>query len=91
MRRKLKNGQAHISAALFLSGLLLMIGKAGACDLGAGLCEIIPGVLAGLAMMAVGAYGLWLEDIKKEAAPEKRNGTRKNIYINYKGSDVDCQ
>ena len=60
--------KAHIGAALFLSGLLMMIGKAGACDLGAGLWEIIPGVLAGLAMMAVGAYGLWLCDLRGEEA-----------------------
>ena len=82
--------KAHIGAALFLSGLLLMIGKAGASDLGAPLAETVPGALLGLAMMAAGAYGLWLEDIKKEAAPEKRNGTR-TIHINYKGRDVDCQ
>lgn len=83
--------KTHIFAALFIAGLLLMTGKAGASDLGAPLAETVPGVLLGLAIMAAGAYGLWLEDIKKEAAPTKRNGTRKNIYINYKGRDVDCQ
>lgn len=82
--------KVHICAGLFLSGLVLIIGKAGASDLGAGLGETIPGALLGLAMMAVGAYGLWLEDIKKEAAPTKRNGAR-TIHINYKGRDVDCQ
>ena len=74
--------KVHICAGLFLSGLLLMIGKAGACDLGAGPLEAIPGVLVGIVLMVAGTYGLWLEDIKKEAAPEKRNGTRKNIYTN---------
>ena len=72
MRRKLKNGQPHICAALFLSGLLLMIGKAGACDLGAGLCEVMPGTLLGLGMMAAGVYGLWLVDIKKSAGQARR-------------------
>ena len=86
-----KKRQANISATLFLSGLALVIGQAGASDIGISLASVITGVLVGLAMMIAGAYGLWLEDIKKEAAPEKRNGTRKNIYTNYKGRNVDCQ
>lgn len=87
----MKSGQAHICAALFLSGLALVIGQAGASDIGISLVSVITGVLIGIVLMIAGAYGLWLEDIKKEAAPTKRNGTRKNIYINYKGRDVDCQ
>ena len=83
--------KTHISAALFFSGLALVIGQAGASDIGISLVSVITGVLIGIVLMIAGAYGLWLEDVKKEAAPEKRNGTRKNIYINYKGSDVDCQ
>ena len=62
----------HICAGLFLTGLLLMIGKAGACDLGAGLWEVIPGVLAGMALMAAGAYGLRLEDMRKSAEQARR-------------------
>ena len=63
----------HICAGLFLTGLLLMIGKAGACDLGAGLWEVIPGVLAGMALMAAGAYGLRLEDMRKSAEQARRS------------------
>lgn len=58
--------KVHICAGLFLGGLLLMIGKAGACDLGAPLAETVPGALLGLAMMAAGAYGLWLADLQRE-------------------------
>ena len=68
----LKNGQVHISAGLFWAGLVLMIGKAGACDLGAGLCEVMPGTLLGLGMMAAGAYGLWLVDMRKSAEQRRR-------------------
>lgn len=73
----MKSGQAHISTALFLSGLALVIGKAGASDIGTSLVSVITGVLIGIVLMIAGAYGLWLADIKKEAAPAKRNGTRK--------------
>lgn len=83
--------KTHISAALFFSGLALVIGQAGASDIGISLASVITGVLVGLAMMIAGAYGLWLEDIKKEAAPNKQSGTRKNTYIHYKGRNVDCQ
>ena len=83
---RLKNGQVHISAGLFWAGLVLVIGKAGACDLGAGLCEVMPGVLAGMAMMAAGAYGLWLVDTKKGPAAERpqsharENNSIKQVY-----------
>lgn len=82
--------KVHIYSTLFLTGLLLITGQAGASDIGISLASVITGVLVGLAMMIAGAYGLWLEDIKKEAAPTKRNGAR-TIHINYKGRDVDCQ
>ena len=85
-----KKRQANISATLFLSGLALVIGQAGASDIGISLASVITGVLIGIVLMVAGAYGLWLEDIKKEAAPTKRNGAR-TIHINYKERDVDCQ
>ena len=58
--------KGKICAGLFIAGLLLMIGKAGASDLGAPLAETVPGALLGLAMMAAGAYGLRAEDRRRE-------------------------
>ena len=62
----------HICAGLFLAGLLLMVGKAGASDLGAPLAETVPGALLGLTMMAAGAYGLRAEDMRKSAEQARR-------------------
>lgn len=66
--------KVHISAGLFWAGLVLLIGKAGASDIGAPLVETIPGVLLGIGIMAAGAYGLWLADIKKEPPRTRRSG-----------------
>lgn len=82
--------KVHIYSTLFLTGLLLITGQAGASDIGISLASVITGVLIGIVLMIAGAYGLWLEDIKKEAAPTKRNGAR-TIHTNYKGRNVDCQ
>ena len=58
--------KVYIFSFMFVFGLFFVICKAGASDLGASLLNTVPGALIGILIMIIGAYGLWIEDLKQK-------------------------
>lgn len=75
-----------ICAGLILGGFMLMVGKAGACDLGAPLADAVPGMLLGIGMMAGGVYGLRMEDRRREG---KKDASRTGSFASLRMTRAD--